>query len=221
MKQLPFALYTEANLTKESYFITDSNKDAFNWVQKWPNWGEGLYSNIFYLYGDENSGKTHLSKIWQNISKAVELKKEDIISQKYFSLENENFILENVELCQDNQNELFYFLNFIINSSKNLLITSCHSTNTLNFNLQDLTSRIRSFFSIKINQPDDQMVKQILSKYFADKQIIIEANVVEHLSNKVNRSYSEIAVLVEAIDKSSLSLNKKITIPLIKKLLLF
>ena len=81
-------------------------------------------------------------------------------------------------------------------------------------------SRLREFFYLEIKNPDDEMCKIFMTKLFSDKQIIIKnKEIFKYIFNRVNRSYNDIYLLVEKIDKLSLDKKRQLTIPLIKEIL--
>ena len=89
-----------------------------------------------------------------------------------------------------------------------------------NFFLQDLLSRIKTFHSLRIDLPDDDLIINLMIKLLHDKQIIIRNEEIFHyILKRIERSYEEIFLLIEKIDKLSLEKKRELTIPLIKKLL--
>ena len=86
-------------------------------------------------------------------------------------------------------------------------------------NLPDLKSRIDSFIFIGIDLPTDDILKVIISKFFSDKQVVIDAKLIDYMIKNVERSYSRILELLQDIDELSLSSGKSININLIKKVL--
>ena len=89
-----------------------------------------------------------------------------------------------------------------------------------NFLLKDLVSRLKTFNLLRINLPDDDLIINLIIKLLHDKQIIIKNEEIFHyILKRIERSYAEIFLLIENIDKLSLEKNRELTIPLIKKLL--
>ena len=86
--------------------------------------------------------------------------------------------------------------------------------------LPDLISRLKSFYHIKIDQPDEEMCKIFLTKLFYEKQIIIKnKEIFDYIFVRVNRTYYDIYLIVEKLDKLSLEKKRQLTIPLIKEIL--
>ena len=102
----------------------------------------------------------------------------------------------------------------------NILITSNQKLNQINFKFNDLSSRLKTFISLEINQPDDEMLLTILTKLLIDKQFIINSNeIFEYILRRVDRTYEAINEIVCKLDILSLEKKRQLTIPLIKEIL--
>jgi len=102
----------------------------------------------------------------------------------------------------------------------NILIISNISLFDYQFELKDLSSRLKTFINIKINLPDDQLLMNLMIKLFNDKQIIVKnPEIFNYILKRVDRSYEKIFILIDKIDKILFEKNKQLTIPLIKELI--
>ena len=100
-----------------------------------------------------------------------------------------------------------------------VLINSSISINKINFNLQDLISRINSFIFIGIDLPTDDLLRVIIAKTLSDKQINISPKLTDYIINNVERSYEKMFKFLKDLDELSLSTGKSININLIKKVI--
>ncbi len=82
-----------------------------------------------------------------------------------------------------------------------------------------MKSRARSFVSLGIELPTDDLLRVIISKSFSDKQLDINPRVSEYIIKNVERSYEKVFKFIREIDELSLSSGKSININLIKKVL--
>ena len=73
--------------------------------------------------------------------------------------------------------------------------------------------------SVKILEPNDDLMRALILKLFHDRQILIKPQIVNFLMQRVERSYLGISEIVDLIDSFSLSKNKSISINLIKEIL--
>lgn len=219
MEQYLLDFKNSITFNDDDYIVTSSNEDAVRWVDKWPKWGEGIYSNIVCIFGEESSGKTHLSQIWRRKASATYINKTDLSDARYMDSNCTAYILEDLETFLDNEIQLFYFINHIINSKKFLLITSNVPVKQIPFCLKDLKSRVESFLIIEIKKPDEAMIEQILLKYFSDRQVAVSASVIKYLVVRVDFSYKKVLHVVDRLDRASLAAQKNISIPFIKSIL--
>lgn len=203
----------------EDYIVTSSNATALEWVEKWPNWGDGIYSNISCIYGEKLSGKSHLARMWSRKSNAINVTTKYLEDKSYIDSSCNSYVLEDLQNLIGHEVDLFNFFEHLIHSKKNLVITADIAISKIPFNLPDLRSRLNSIFSIEIKRPDEEMIEQILLKYFSDKQIAVSASVIKYLVARVNFSYKDILESVEKLDKASLEAQKNISIPFIKSIL--
>ena len=87
--------------------------------------------------------------------------------------------------------------------------------NSLSLGLKDLVSRLQSFSSANIKEPDDSLVMALLLKYFNDRQIYIKHSNLDYIAARINRTYRSIYEFVNYLDHKSLALNTKVTRPFI------
>ena len=202
---------------EEDYIVTNSNYLAWKFIKKWSDWGTGHLSNIVCIYSETGAGKSHLASIWQKLSGAQKVSAEFLLTARDF--ENNNFIIDDIEQFFEYEQALFNLFNHILDTKNFLLITASKFPPRLNIKLPDLRSRIASVFAVELSRPDDRMIESIITKYFSDMQIALNAAVIKFLVARINRSYAEIFATLKALDKISLSEKRKISIPFIKKVL--
>ena len=207
MEQKIFTYKFNQNLDVTNFFINESNNHAFN----------GIINNNYnnsYLFGPIKSGKSFLGKIWLSKNNAIELK-----NNFDYIIENKKNVLIDEILFYDQENIFHIINNCILNNSK-LLITSKKKINEIDFKFKDLSSRLKTFNSFEIFQPNDEMLLTILTKLLIDKQFIIKSNdIFEYILRRVDRSYKGIHEIVSKLDILSLEKKRQLTIPLIKEIL--
>ena len=115
---------------------------------------------------------------------------------------------------------LYTILNQIKQLGNYILINSNLPIKNLNFRLNDLKSRARSFIDLGIDLPTDELLRVIIFKSFSEKQIKISPQISEYIIKNIERSYEKVFKFVKEIDELSLSSGKSININLIKKVLI-
>ena len=216
MDQLTFKFPFLKKYYAQDFFVSSNNFSAFKLIDSWPNW-PGKWLNIF---GDNGSGKTHLSKILEKKINRTELIQAKNIDGKIVTKLNkiDCLIIDNFE--NNIEKELFFT---ILNQSKQLenylLINSLTSIKYFSYDLKDLKSRINSFIYIGIDLPTDDLLKVIITKTLSDRQITISPKLINFIINNIERSYEKMFKFLKDIDELSLSTGKSININLIKKVL--
>ena len=216
MDQLIFQFPFSKKYYEQDFFVSSNNFSAYKLIEEWPIW-PGKWLNIF---GASGSGKTHLSKILEK-----KIDKIKIIDAKKI---NDNIIqdINNIKCLiidsfENNIDEKLLYS--ILNQSKLMenyvLINSIPPLKKINFNLEDLRSRINSFLYIGIDLPTDDLLKVIITKTLSDKQISINPKLSDYIINNVERSYEKLIKFLKDLDEMSLSTGKSININLIKKAL--
>ena len=216
MNQLTFKFPFSKKYYEHDYYVSSNNYSAFKLIDEWPDW-PGKWLNI---YGDKGSGKTHLSKILENKIRNSRLISANNIDHNIIQDLNSLDCLIIDDFDNNIDEKLFYT---IFNHSKQLdnyvLINSMNSIKNLNFNSEDLRSRINSLVFIGIELPTDDILKVIITKTFSDKQVSISPKLIDFIINNVDRSYQKMSKFIKDIDELSLSTGKSININLIKKVL--
>ena len=215
LKQQIIKFQFEKNYKSEDFFVSNCNFFAFSLLDSWPKWEK----NILNIHGEKYCGKSHLSEIFLNKNKGVILKSDKIKPDYEKSLRYyENIILDDLNE-KINENILFSLINFVDYNSKYLLINSITPFNRMNFKLKDLSSRAKNCLDAKIEKPDDELIKVLISKHLSDKQININNKLVEFATKRITRSYGKIFEFIYKIDEISLKKKKSIDQKTIKEAL--
>ena len=216
MNQLVFKFPFSKKYYQQDFFVSGNNFSAYKLIEGWPTW-PGKWLNVF---GASGSGKTHLAKILEQKIEKIKLINAKSVNDKIINdLNNLDCLI--IDSFNNNIDEKLLYS--ILNQSKQLdnyvLINSIPSLKNINFELEDLKSRINSFLYIGIELPSDELLKVIISKILSDKQISINPKISDFIINNVERSYEKMFKFLKDLDELSLSTGKSININLIKKLL--
>ena len=206
-KQKYFSFKFKNDYNEFDFYVNSTNKNAFDSINK---------NNYQYLLliGPNKSGKTSLSKLWLDLNKGVLFYNNFEKLLKNF----DNILIDNLE--KYSEEEIFHLINHCQLNNLKILITSRKNINEINFKLKDLISRLKSFSYCSINNPDDDMLLNILTKLFIEKQFIINSNdIFKFILKRANRSYEDMIFIVEKLDNLSLEKKRQLTIPLIKEIL--
>ena len=214
-KQLLLNLRTFPSMGREDYIVSSINTDAVIWLDIWPNWP----SLGFIVCGPAGSGKSHLASALQTLSHGFIIEAKNIEESKLDNLtKNKCLIIEDIHKVKS-EKLLLHIYNMMVERNNNLMLTSNKPISIINFKLLDLKSRMLAMPQINIGLPDDELLKSLLIKQFADKGVLVDLEVINYLIKRMDRSFESIIKMVSKINASSLEKSKKITIPFIKKVL--
>ena len=215
MSQLIFKFPFTTNYFEEDFYVSTNNFNAYKLIESWPKWSS-RYVNIF---GPPGCGKTHLANIFKKKINSFFIKAEELNNNSLSLIKLKECLI--IDDYKNNiEEKLFYsVLNQSHQSNQYVIINTLEPIKKLSVVLNDLKSRFDSFIDIGIDLPTDDLIRVVLTKNFSDKQIKIEARLLEYILKNINRSYEDIFDLIDKVDALSLSTGKSININLIKKAL--
>lgn len=201
----------------DNFINSASNQLTYDSVNNWPiSWGSKPYELMLLICGPASSGKTYLTKIWQNLSQAFLITKNiDMLNSQELIKRHNAFIIENIESWDEKK--LLYCFNLINEHRKYLLITTESPNN--NFMLPDLSSRINSVIKLSITQPDDELMRKLIFKHFSDHSVIVTEQVINYLLVNLPRKFDHMINLLKLITHFALAHKRTVTISLIKSAL--
>ena len=205
----------EKNFEDKDFYISKSNEHIINLLNNWPKWEK----NFLNISGEKFSGKTHLINIFLSKFNGIKfdsnsLKNEDLKEIKIY----QNIVIENLTKEID-ENLIFTLINIIDQDNKYLIITSEEPIVNINFHLNDLKSRAKSFLLQNIDKPDDDLIFALILKNLSDRQISLDKKLINYLIKRIDRSYSKIFDFIYKIDEISLKKKKSIDLKIIKEVL--
>jgi len=217
--QLTIEMPKRPALGREDFLVNECNHEAINFIDKF--YKNKMKSGL--LVGPKGSGKTHLVNVFcKNIEQNRWIISPKLNEDTYKLFEqNDAIIIEDIDLISSTSEEeyLLHSINLSKELKKILLLTTGTELSKFDVKIEDLRSRLDSMQSVKILEPNDDLMSALILKLFYDRQILIKPQIVNFLMQRVERSYLGISEIVDLIDSFSLSKNKSISINLIKEIL--
>jgi len=217
-QQLPLALEAPLHFHQDDLLVGKANEAAFALLlQDWPYWRVP----ITLLVGASGSGKTHMAACWRVKSGALCCHQNNL-DMALKPLDNGiPILIEDIAPGEFDETSLFHLLNAVTQAhikhqASSLLMTSRFSLEDWQVKLADLNSRLRAVQFIEIMPPDDGLLKTVLVKLFADRQLIIEPYLIDYCIARMERSLEAAVRLVAVIDRLTLEKKSKITRGLIQ-----
>ncbi|MGV6872453.1 hypothetical protein ACUSIJ_07145 [Pseudochelatococcus sp. B33] len=211
-RQLPLELPVDTRLAAEDFLVSPANAQAFSMIGNWPEWPDPLLR----LIGPEGAGKTHLAAIWASRAGARIVPVEAVTAQAVEELAAHGaVVIENADTGGRDEHALFHLVNALrrrgLAGGASMLVTARSGPDEWGLATPDLLSRMRLSPSVAIDAPDDALLRAVLVKLFADRQLVVDITVVEALARRMERSLAAARALVELLDRESLSDGRRIT----------
>jgi chromosomal replication initiation ATPase DnaA len=206
-RQLALALAHEESFAREDFLSGASNADALALIERWPDWpGRALA-----LVGPEGAGKSHLAAIWAEVSGARRLSARALgESDLLAALATGALVIEDVT-GELNERALFHLINLVREEQAYLLITARSAPTGWSIALPDLTSRLRAIPTVTLAAPDDALLRAVLLKLFADRQLAVDESLITYLVTRIERSFASARSAVEMLDHEALRLQRPVT----------
>ncbi len=188
--------------------VSACNETAVRLVDSWPSWP----SPVHVITGPAGSGKSHLANVWRLNSAAAEVAPGALRTGDVAALcEAPALVLEDPDRADADEQALFHLLNLCAERRIALLMTARALPRDWAVALPDLRSRLRSLPVVDIGSPDDDLLRAVLVKHFADRQLTVQPAAIPYLAKRMERSMSAAAAIAAAIDKAALKTGRKIT----------
>jgi hypothetical protein len=164
------------------------------------------------LLGPQASGKTHLARVWQALSGAQALVPETLMMSFLDGLDEATpLVVEDADRIAYDEKALFHLLNLAREKRLYVLITAESAPSRWGLALPDLKSRLNAVPAVEIGAPDEALIRTVLLKHFADRQLDIDPKVLTYLALHVDRSLAAAAAAVAAVDRAALASGRKIS----------
>jgi chromosomal replication initiation ATPase DnaA len=210
-KQLLLDLPLRPALGRDDFLVTTSNAAAVELIDQWPNWPS--YGAI--ILGPAGSGKSHLLEVWRQKTSATYCLDSELEIEKIPSLfQNKTLALELSGNCDERA--FFHTLNYVKQESAHILITSQTMPQV---QLPDLKSRLNALPVVSILPPDDDLLRGVLVKLFADRQIDADETMIKYILLRMPRSLQAARSLVTEIDQVAMTEKAEITRPFVARVM--
>jgi chromosomal replication initiation ATPase DnaA len=164
------------------------------------------------LIGPEGSGKSHLAAIWAEAAGARVLAAK-LLAQidPPSALATGALVVEDLEPDDLDERALFHLINLAREERAYLLLTSRAAVGRFPVNIRDLASRLRALPSVALTAPDDALLRALIVKLAADRQLAIDEAVVNYLANRIERSFTGARAAIERLDQEAMRQHRPLT----------
>lgn len=207
-RQLVLALDHAVSFARDDFLCGPSNTAALTLIERWPDWP----NRVMALIGPEGAGKSHLAAIWAEAAGAR------VLSGKLLgetdlpaAFATGALVLEDLEPAGLDERALFHLLNLAREESAYVLITARTAPTTFPVVIRDLASRLRSIPAVTLTAPDDALLRSLIVKLAADRQLSVDEPLVTYVANRIERSFVAARAAVARLDEEAMRQHRPVT----------
>ena len=214
--QLVLALGHAESFAREDFIAGPSNAAALALIDRWPDWP----SRIIALVGEEGAGKSHLAAAWGEKSGARFVSGRLLDNADLpAALSTGALVIEDLTPPWFDEVTLFHLLNLAQQQGADVLLTTRWSPALWPVGLPDLSSRLRVLPVVSVAPPDERLLRALMLKLAADRQIELDDNVVNFVLARIERSFAGVQGAIARLDREALRQKRPVSRALAAELL--
>ncbi len=212
VEQLVLGLPVTVSLGADDFLVSDCNAAAAQLIRDWPQWP----GRACVIVGPRGSGKSHLVQVWSGKTGARIVPGASITGSQ---TDEQPIAVEDVDCGGFDERSFFHLLNLSRETGFDMLLTARTPPGEWVVTLPDLRSRFRSLTMVSIGPPDDDLLRLLLVKHFADRQISVQPDVIDYLLLRMERSAAAAGEIPALLDQAAMSHQRRITRALAREVL--
>ena len=207
-RQLTLDLDHAESYARDDFLGGPSNAVALTLIDGWPDWP----NRIVALIGPEGSGKSHLASIWAaqagaRCVSARTLGDRDVPA----ALATGSLVVEDAADADFDETAMFHLLNLAREEGAFVLVTARTAPATWSIRTPDLASRLKALPVIALAPPDDALLRAVLVKLFADRQLAVDEQLIGYVATRIGRSFADVRAAVAKLDAEAMRLKRPLT----------
>jgi chromosomal replication initiation ATPase DnaA len=207
-RQLAFSLGHAESFAREDFLPGPSNAAALALIDSWPDWPNRTVA----LIGPEGSGKSHLASIWTEEAGARSISARSLPQIDLSgAFATGALVVEDLAFETLDERALFHLLNLAREERAHLLLTARSAPNGWPVTIRDLASRLRALPAVVVAPPDDALLRSLIVKLAADRQLAVDEALVNYLANRIERSFAGVRAAVVLIDQEAMRQHRPVT----------
>lgn len=215
-RQLTLDLELPPHFGRDDFLAAPPNAAALQMIEAWPQWPDQL----LLLLGPPGAGKSHLAAIWAVRANADIISVKSLAAADLFALAARPALaIEDAEEIGAAEAPLFHLINLARERKTSLLLTARQRPELWGLATADLLSRLRLAPAVELGTPDDALLNAGLVKLFCDRQLTVDAAVVDYIALHIDRSLDMARRIVALLDREALARGRKVTRAMARELL--
>ena len=207
-RQLALALDHPVSFARDDFLSGPSNAAALALIESWPDWP----SRAVALVGPEGSGKSRLAAIWAGQSGARLVAARALTATNLpVALATGALVVEDAAGGEFDERAFFHLLNLAREDQAFLLVTARTPLAAWPVGIRDLASRLKALPVVAMSSPGDALLRAVLVKLFADRQLAADESLLSYLLTHIERSFAAVRAVAARLDQEALRRKRPLT----------
>jgi chromosomal replication initiation ATPase DnaA len=203
-RQLAFPFPETETFDPEDFLPAPANAQACAWLDvphEWP----GLR---LALYGGCGTGKTHMLHVFTTRWKATFLHGATL--HPFIAFPQNAVAIDDADTAPDPE-ALLHLLNAAAENRLPVLLAARAPPSRWATGLPDLDSRLRATGAVELGQPDEDLLRALLARLIARRQLRVEDSVQDYLLARLPRTGAAMREAAARLDRASLAAGKRVS----------
>ena len=187
----------------EDFLPTPANAQARAWLETPEAWPAGRLA----LYGEGGTGKTHLLHLFAARHQAIVLPAQAL--RHFQDIPHLPLAIDDADAVADPQC-LLHLLNAAAENRLPVLLAARAAPARWPANLPDLDSRLRAMTAVELGRPDEALLRALLARLIAQRQLRVEETVQDYLLARLPRTGAAVREAAARLDRASLAAGRRV-----------
>jgi chromosomal replication initiation ATPase DnaA len=192
----------------EEFLRGACNEAALAWMERPPDWP----ARRLAVHGEAGTGKTHLLHFFAARHGAA-LMPASAVRRFMAPLEACALGIDDADTVADAE-ALLHMLNAAAERGTPVLLTARTAPSYWGFTLPDLVSRLRATPAVALLPPEDGLLRALLARLLADRQMAVPERVQDFLLARLPRTGGALREAVARLDRLSMATGRAVTLGL-------
>ena len=180
-------------MTRDAFVVSASNEAAATALDGYPD----AVGGVLALVGPHGAGKTHLLTAWADRTGAAILSGELAAVADLAALQGRPVALDDADHADDET--LFHLFNMAAVGDSGLVLAARTPPAAWETGVPDLRSRLNAARVVTLTEPDDAVLKGVLTRFFAEASVRPSPDLLEYLTRRIGRSVPDAREIVRRL----------------------
>jgi chromosomal replication initiation ATPase DnaA len=206
--QLPLPFPHQPAYAAADFLEAPSNEAALAWLGRTADWPDHRLA----LWGEPGCGKTHMLRLWAG-RRGAALMVGPALQGLTTLPEGGGIALDDADATAD-ERTLLHLLNAAREARLPVLLAARTPPARWPVRLPDLDSRLRAVTAVEIMPPEESLLRALLLRLLADRQLAVTASLQAWLLLRLPRSPAALREAVARLDQAGLAAGGAVTRPI-------